>query len=264
MTTKHLSIDLIITDAGTQMRVGTRLETVKEYAEIAAGKEWRFDTPITVFFDGSQYYLADGFHRHEACVMAGRASVLADVRDGSLRDAITFALGANQCHGLRRSNDDKRAAVQFALADAEWSQWSSRAIADLVGVGPALVDTMRNERIKKVPLKGTSEENEVPKRIGKDGKQYPVKPKAEPVADIAEDEYEDVDDEPETVEAKSVTKPEPTKAEHLSKLRSVAKQYNVGLMRTVDEMQSLSPKPVVHERMLERYRGGDADLGAWK
>ena len=89
-------------------------------------------------------------------------------------------------------------------------------------------------------------------------------------ADMAEEgtteEYEDVDEssDVETVEAKSVTKPEPTKAEHLSKLRSVAKQYNIGLMRTVDEMQSLSPKPVVHERMLERYRGGDADLGAWK
>ena len=70
MGQKSLSIDLIITDAGTQMRAGTRSETVKEYAAMFVDNKWPFDDPLVVFNKGESYWLADGFHRHEAAVMA--------------------------------------------------------------------------------------------------------------------------------------------------------------------------------------------------
>ena len=51
------------------------------------------------------------------------------MRTGTLRDAVLFSVGANAAHGLRRTNADKRRAVETLLADAEWSAWSDREIA---------------------------------------------------------------------------------------------------------------------------------------
>jgi len=85
--------------------------------------------PVVVFYDGTAYWLADGFHRVAAHVKAGRESVLADVRQGHRRDAILHSVGANAAHGLRRTNADKRRAVEILLRDEEWSGWSNVVIA---------------------------------------------------------------------------------------------------------------------------------------
>jgi hypothetical protein len=65
------------------------------------------------------------------------------VRAGTVRDAILFSLGANRAHGLRVTNADKRKAVGAMLADAEWSAWSDRKIADACGVSQPFVSGMR-------------------------------------------------------------------------------------------------------------------------
>jgi hypothetical protein len=85
--------------------------------------------PIVVFHDGVDYWLADGFHRHAAHLKAGAADIAADVRKGTKRDAILHSVGANQAHGLRRTNEDKRRAVLTLLNDEEWAKWSDREIA---------------------------------------------------------------------------------------------------------------------------------------
>lgn len=51
-------------------------------------------------------------------------TIAVDVRPGSQRDAILYSLGANAAHGRRRTNADKRRAVQRMLSDEEWSRWS--------------------------------------------------------------------------------------------------------------------------------------------
>ena len=86
-----------------------------------------------------------------------------------------------------------------------------------------------------------------------------------------EEQYEDVDDEPETVEAKSVTKPEPTKAEQASKLRSVITQHNAAMMRAVDELQLLVPNKAKQDQSHCNFRSthaivnGDGNkIKAWK
>ncbi len=137
----ELLLSKVQIDGGTQTRARTCQETVDDYTE-ALKANCTFP-PIMVFHDGETYWLADGFHRRLAHLQAKRRTILAEIRAGTLRDAILFAVGANSLHGLRRSNDDKRHAVRLLLSDDEWGQWSTKAIADQCGVSQALVRVTR-------------------------------------------------------------------------------------------------------------------------
>ena len=122
---QDLKIADIRLDGNTQARVAIHQTTVDEYAEVLTdGGEL---PPIVVFHDGAAHWIADGFHRLHAHRSIGAVTVRADVRDGTARDAQMYACGANQAHGLRRTNDDKRKAVAGMLELAP--DWSDRAIA---------------------------------------------------------------------------------------------------------------------------------------
>lgn len=137
----NINIASIRVNGGTQSRAGISRETVAEYAEAMRGGA--AFPPLVVFYDGDDYWLADGFHRYHAYAEAGAHDVPADVRQGSQRDAVLFSVGANAAHGLRRTNDDKRRAVMTLLNDAEWSAWSDREIARACGVSQPFVSGIR-------------------------------------------------------------------------------------------------------------------------
>lgn len=138
---KTLNILAIRIDGETQARESINQEAVSEYADsIRSGVEF---PPLVVFFDGAEYWLADGFHRWHAHRAAGRASAQVDIRSGTRRDAVLFSLGANAAHGLRRTNADKRKAVSTLLKDEEWARWSDREIARVCGVGAPFVGDIR-------------------------------------------------------------------------------------------------------------------------
>ena len=131
------------TDGGTQARAALCEETVAEYA---AAVEANAKMPrVVVFYDGSVYWLADGFHRVAARIRAGRLTVPAEVHQGTRRDAVLYACGANANHGLRRTNADKRRAVETLLRDEEWRTWSNIQIAKACGVGDTFVARVRAE-----------------------------------------------------------------------------------------------------------------------
>ncbi|QAZ45924.1 ParB/RepB/Spo0J family partition protein [Mesorhizobium sp. Pch-S] len=114
-------------DQSAQPRESLNNDRIAEYAEaMKAGDQF---PPLTVFHDGSTYWLADGFHRHYAAQHAGRKHIRCYVRQGGLRDAILYSVGANAKHGLARSDEDKKRAVMRLLDDPEWSLWSDREIA---------------------------------------------------------------------------------------------------------------------------------------
>jgi len=142
-----LALDLVRTDGGTQARACLNDDVVAEYAEVLmrAGEQAQPHPPVVVFFDGEHYWLADGFHRLAAHRKAGRKQILAEVRQGTRRDAILHAAGANAQHGLRRSNDDKRVAVMRLLTDDEWSKWSDLEISRRCGVSDRFVNKVRAE-----------------------------------------------------------------------------------------------------------------------
>ncbi len=138
---QEVALSALNIDGGTQPRevIDTRL--AEEYA-LAMGTGAAFP-PVVVFFDGSTYWLADGFHRHYAHKVLGRETIECDVRQGTQRDAILFSVGANATHGLRRTNEDKRRAVMTPLKDPEWSGWSDREIARQCAVSQPFVGKLR-------------------------------------------------------------------------------------------------------------------------
>lgn len=132
-------------DERLQNRVKIDTDTVKEYSDaIDAGISF---PDVTVFFDGSDYWLADGFHRYHAHNKLGVLEINADVRNGTLREAILFSVGVNAAHGLRRTNADKRKAVFTLLNDEEWNRLSDREIARLCAVSNNFVSELRKSSL---------------------------------------------------------------------------------------------------------------------
>jgi ParB-like chromosome segregation protein Spo0J len=124
-------------DGGTQIRAALSEDHVCELVEaINAGVSL---PPVVAFGDRADttgaLWLADGFHRAEAWSRAGVDRVPVERRNGTRRDAVLYACGANTAHGLKRTNLDKRRAVEAMLRDEEWSRWSDREIARRAGVG---------------------------------------------------------------------------------------------------------------------------------
>ncbi len=137
-----LEIDLI-QDGGAQMRAAMNEETVADYAEeMVAGAEF---PPVIVYHDGEAYWLADGYHRVDAARRIGRNDITAEVHDGDRRDAILHGIGANARHGLRRTQADKRHAVETLLRDEQWFKWSDRHIAKIANVDHKTVGKIRRE-----------------------------------------------------------------------------------------------------------------------
>ena len=140
---EHLDISLIRTDGGTQPRAGVNEDVLEEYTKaMTLGVLF---PPITVFYDGESYWLADGYHRLEAAKKTGTSVIAVDFQQGTRRDAVLYSVGANAAHGLRRTNADKRRAVVTLLRDEEWSRWTNRRLAATCGVDEGLVRSIKSE-----------------------------------------------------------------------------------------------------------------------
>jgi ParB-like chromosome segregation protein Spo0J len=139
--TANLPLHNIRRDGGTQPRDSLNEEAVQGYAErLADGDTF---PPVTVFFDGETYWLADGFHRAAASEQVSLTEIRAEVRQGTRRDAVLHSVGANATHGLPRTNADKRRAVLVLLNDPEWSRWSDREVGRRCNVSNNFVSTLR-------------------------------------------------------------------------------------------------------------------------
>ncbi len=145
--TMQLELSQLHTDGGTQPRVAINDDTVTEYAE--ALREGVKFPPVVAFRDSAKYWLADGFHRYHAHRRAGLDKIEVDIREGTLREAILYSVGANTEHGLRRTNADKRKAVTTMLTndlvakEDDGTPWSDRAIARRCGVHHDYVGKVR-------------------------------------------------------------------------------------------------------------------------
>lgn len=142
----HLLLTTITADERCQPRVRLEPALVDEYAQ--AMTEGAVFPPLTVYQDGATHWLADGFHRYHAARQAGMETIECVVIPGTLRDAILHAVGANATHGMRRTNLDKRRAVETLLSDPEWVQWSDSEIARRCAVSHPFVGNIRESILK--------------------------------------------------------------------------------------------------------------------
>lgn len=143
---RRFPVSTITVDEGIQQRaLGVDQKLVADYSTDIA--DWIDVAPVIVYSDGETHWLADGFHRIAAAVRAGLVDVPASVYDGDRRKAILYAVRANQQHGLRRNNADKRRAVETLLRDPEWSIDTDNRIAAMAGVSQPFVSKMRAQLI---------------------------------------------------------------------------------------------------------------------
>lgn len=148
MVPKTLSVDLLRIDGGTQNRLSINEDVVEDYAEIIAGcnGKWPF-APLDVFHDGTDYYVADGFHRTLGAIRAKRSSVPCEIRKGTAKDARVFGMTANDRHGLRMSRADKRACVEWLLENEQ--KLTQDEISHKAGVSKRLVQMIVADRKAK-------------------------------------------------------------------------------------------------------------------
>lgn len=169
-----LAIEKIRTNGGTQPREALDLDLVDLYAgKVARAASERAGRlvdshgapfpPVTVYHDGEEHWLADGFHRLNAAKKLGLESIGVTVHQGTVRDAKLHSFGVNEEHGKRRTNKDKKRAVDAMLRDEEWFEWSDRRIATACKVSNTFVGKRRTILVR------AKEIAEVEQRVGSDG-----------------------------------------------------------------------------------------------
>lgn len=190
--TRKLPVDAIRIDGGTQARVRIDQATVDDYANKYRNKVEL--PPLLVGDDGEAYWAIDCFHRLEGAKAAGIKKVECQVVSGELDDFRWLALSQNQSHGLRRTNEDKRRAVEMALQ--QHPDYSDRRIAEHVGVSNELVGECRAQ------LSESDSSVAVVERTGRDGKTRKsgsgrrTTDDSQHQPDAPEDEQRHPDDEP--------------------------------------------------------------------
>ena len=160
---KTLNLLNIRIDGGTQARLQLNQDVVAEYAEKM--REGEVFPPVTVFFDGSDYWLADGFHRYFATKSNAKTSIDCDVENGTQQEAKKYSWKANTRRGLRLNHDDYRNIILAMLQDIEAKEWSNRKIAEWVGVTHTTVNKIKNS------LEADSSEPKEKKYINKHGNE---------------------------------------------------------------------------------------------
>jgi len=144
---RKVKLDDIRIDGGTQGRVVIDQPTVYNYLEhMKEGDE--FPKMFTVF-DGTTYWLVDGYHRYHAYKLLGIKEIDIDYKPGTLEEAQVLSFGVNGIHGKPRSNEDKRKVVEAALEHVLTKHKSNYEIAKVCYVSQSFVAAVRNPNSKE-------------------------------------------------------------------------------------------------------------------
>jgi hypothetical protein len=188
MPIKKLQLATILTDQGTDVRYEINDTIVTEYGQATHDEKVKFP-PLEVFElpDGTKV-LADGFHRYFGFERQGIKEYDCNVRKGTMEEALIFALGCNESHGYRRTNNDKRNAVEIAIT--KFPKLSDGKLAEMCKVSRQYVSqggfrewhTAQLEAAKEAA--GPAEAAVVipPRKNGKPASTPPPRPNGKPVS----------------------------------------------------------------------------------
>jgi hypothetical protein len=100
-------------DGETQHRTTVNPGIVAEYSDLMrAGVVF---PPVQVWWDGSEFWLSDGFQRIQAAELASFREITANVLHGTLSDARWDSYAANATHGVRRTAEETKRVVRLAI-----------------------------------------------------------------------------------------------------------------------------------------------------
>ena len=141
---KELALADIRIDGGTQQRVSIDEVAVQQFAN--AMRKGADFPEIHVAFDGSDYWIIDGFHRLLATRKNGKNVIKAEVSTGTRREAVWLSLNVNQKHGLRRKYEDvKKMLWKTVFIDSEWTTETDTALAEWIGCSVSYIVKQRKE-----------------------------------------------------------------------------------------------------------------------
>lgn len=156
-----IALDSIDFTPALSVRSRRDADTVDEYKESYLALE---DMPaIKLFRCGAKIFAGDGTHRGFGCRAAGLKEIDADVKDcptpvEAERLAYLWAFKANHKNGLRRSPEDKRAAIRSALLRPEFADASDNKVADACLVHHVTVRLVREKMTADGDLSGPAAE----------------------------------------------------------------------------------------------------------
>lgn len=162
---KTLAIKDIELNGGTQQRPIDELVVARYAALMADGFAF---PPVDIIYNGSKYYLWDGFHRWHATHKNKKNTIDADVVDGTQREAIYKSFGANKANGTPRQKGVAAHIVEELLADEEWKKMTQRDIAIHVGVTAAFVSQIK----KKMEAAGKETRRADTVQVEREGKTF--------------------------------------------------------------------------------------------
>ncbi len=144
---KFVNLADIRIDGGTQVRVSVNPEWIQGMVDnMKNDVEY---PPVEARFDGTHYWLSDGFHRYHAQSRLGLKSIEVSYLPGTMYDAQIDALKANAKHGLPLTREDKIKKVKMALENPLLKDMNDVEIARLCEVSKPFVASVRRPEAKE-------------------------------------------------------------------------------------------------------------------
>ena len=157
-TVAAIEMAAIEMDSSIQCRANIDTTTVSEYS--ARMQENDQFPPIDVFGTEKKCWIGDGWHRVLAALQFGFVDIPAIIHQGGRDEALRHALGANALHGRRRTNADKRRAVEIALK--EWPNKTTAELAELCAVSRPMVEALRPVDAESASTRERRDGREIP------------------------------------------------------------------------------------------------------
>ena len=146
-TLKEVDINAIRIDGDTQSRVEMDTNWIQDIVNNIKN-DIEYD-PVETRFDGTHYWLSDGFHRYLGYKQLGVKKIKTAYLPGTQYDAQVDSYGANAKHGRPRTRADKEKSVISAKANPLLKDKSNYEIAKICVVSQPFVASVLDPAKKK-------------------------------------------------------------------------------------------------------------------
>jgi len=201
-------LEFLTIDPDIQPRDSLDRERVEDFTElIGAGAEF---PALVAYWDGTTLWLSDGFHRYAAACGAELITFQVEVRLGSRRDAIRYAIKANSNQGKPLTRRERNRAMETLIVEFYPDDMSQQEIADEVGVSQPTVNRACIRIIQMNNSNGATSIDDEPERRGpgRPRKNRDDDTAPQTLMDAASDQDDDADDSEEPDEPIGFEMPE--------------------------------------------------------